>query len=285
MPWPFDRGYMQLALYSGVVVGAVAPMIGTFLVQKRLSLMGDGIGHVALAGVAAGLLAGVWPIWTALVIAVLAALGIQMMQRRGVAGDLALALVFYAGIAAAAVIAQLARSLDASFIGYLFGSVFTVAPSEVWLIAGLGVVIVVAIAVTGPALFAIVVDEESARVAGLPVDRLNALLAILVALTIVVAMRVVGVLLVAALMVLPVGASQVLARSFRATILGASAVGVGSVVVGLTLARAQGDLQPGGTIVLVAAAAFVIATLLSRRPRAVIGASPVDQHLPVEHHH
>lgn len=284
MPWPFDREFMRLALYAGVIVGAVAPLIGTFLVQKRLSLMGDGIGHVALAGVAAGLLAGVWPVWSALVVAVLAALGIEMMQRRGVAGDLALALFFYGGIAAGVVVAGLADSLDASFLQYLFGAVLTVQSSEVWLIAGLGAVIVVAVGVVGRALFAIVVDEESARVAGLPVDRLNALLAVMVAITIVVAMRVVGILLVAALMVLPVGASQALARSFRTTLLGASAVGVVSVVVGLTLARAW-PLQPGGTIVLVAAFAFVVATLLSRRPRGVVGAAPVDQHVHVEHHH
>ena len=95
LPWPFDREYMQLALVAGVIVGACAPLIGTFLVQKRLSLLGDGIGHVAFAGVAAGLFAGVWPVWTALAAAVGGAVGIEWLRTRGrTSGDLALALFF-----------------------------------------------------------------------------------------------------------------------------------------------------------------------------------------------
>ena len=107
MPWPFDRDYMQLALVAGVVVGACAPLIGAFLVQKRMSLMGDGLGHVAFAGVAAGLLLEVWPIWTALVAAVGGAVLIEWLRTHGRAsGDLALALCFYGGIALAVVLAS-----------------------------------------------------------------------------------------------------------------------------------------------------------------------------------
>ena len=107
LPYPFERDYMELALLAGGIVGATAPLVGTFLVQKRLSLMGDGIGHLAFAGVAAGLLLDVWPIWTALVVAVVGALLIEWLRIRGrTSGDLALALVFYGGIAAAVVIAS-----------------------------------------------------------------------------------------------------------------------------------------------------------------------------------
>jgi zinc transport system permease protein len=113
LPWPFDREYMQLALAAGLVVGASAPLIGTFLVQKRLSLMGDGIGHVAFAGVAAGLLTGLSPIWTALVAAVAGALAIEWLRlRRRASGDLALAVFFYSGIAGGVVLTGLAGSLD-----------------------------------------------------------------------------------------------------------------------------------------------------------------------------
>jgi zinc transport system permease protein len=261
LPWPFDRDYMQLALVAGVVVGACAPLIGMFLVQKRLSLMGDGIGHVAFAGVAAGLLAGVAPVWTALVFAVVGAVAIEWLRSRGRAtGDLALALLFYTGIAGGVVLTGLAGSLNASTLQYLFGSILTVSPSEEWTIVGLGVVIVATTLVWWRALLALILDEESARVGGLPVEPLNLVIAALAATTVVAGMRVVGVLLVAALMVLPVGAAQRLGRSFRSTTLIASALGAVSAVVGLAFARAWG-LAPGGTIVLVAAALFVVCSV------------------------
>jgi zinc transport system permease protein len=258
LPWPFDREYMQLALAAGVVVGASAPLIGVFLVQKRLALMGDGIGHVAFAGVAAGLLLEVWPVWTALLVAVAGALAIEWLRSRGRAtGDLALALFFYGGIAAGVVLVSKSNAGSVNVVPYLFGSILTVSPSDLRVIAALGVGILVALAFAGRALFAVVLDEESARVAGLPVDALNALLSVLTAVTVVAAMRVVGVLLIAALMVLPVATSRLLAASFRATVVWAVGIGVGSAVVGLAAAR-QWGLAPGGSIVLVAALLFAM---------------------------
>ena len=271
LPWPFDRGYMQLALLAGLVVGACAPLIGTFLVQKRLSLLGDGIGHIAFAGVAVGIATGVWPVWTALIAAVTGALAIEWLRSRGrTAGDLALALFFYSGIAGGIVVMSNAGSLDASAIGYLFGQILVVSPTDAWTIVVIGAVVAAAVLVSWRALLSIVIDEEAARVAGLPVDRFNMLLAALVAVTVVAGMRVVGVLLVAALMVLPVGAAQRVATSFRMTMMTASAVGAGSVVVGLAAARLW-DLAAGGTIVLVAAAAFALSSLVGRRPVPALG--------------
>jgi zinc transport system permease protein len=256
MPWPFELDFMQRALVAGLVVGGSAPLIGAFLVQKRMSLMGDGVGHLAFAGVAGGVLADVWPVWTALLAAVGGALLIERLRARGTAsGDLALALCFYSGIAGGVVLLGVADSLDARVFAYLFGSILTVSAGDMWVVVGLGAGIVGAVAVAGRALFATVIDEESARVGGLPVDGLNAMLAALTAVTVVAAMRVVGILLVAALMVLPVAAAQLVARSFRATLSWAVAIGLGSVVAGLTASR-QWDLAPGGTIVLVAAASF-----------------------------
>ena len=182
LPWPFDRQYMQLALASGIAVGAVAPLIGTFLVQKRLSLMGDGVGHMAFAGVAAGLLFGFSPLWTALVVAVAGAVTIEWLRlRRRASGDLALAVFFYSGIAGGVVLTGLAGSLNAGVLTYLFGSVLTVSPTDVVTIAALAVAILAVVAVTWRAMFSVVLDEEAARVAGLPVDALNLGLAALTA--------------------------------------------------------------------------------------------------------
>ena len=258
LPWPFEREYMQLALAGGLVVGICAPLIGTFLVQKRLSLLGDGLGHVAFAGVSAGLLLGVWPVWTALLAALVAAVAIEWLRSHGRAsGDLVLALFFYSGIAGGVVLTGLAGSLNAGTLTYLFGSVLTVNRSDAVTIAVLGAVILLTVGLAWRALFSIVLDEEAARVAGLPVNMLNIGLAGLTAITLVAGMRIVGILLVAALMVLPVGAAQRVARSFGATLLIASAIGAASATLGLAAAR-QWALAPGGTIVLVAASAFAI---------------------------
>jgi zinc transport system permease protein len=265
LPWPFEREYMQLALAAGLVIGICAPLIGTFLVQQRLSLMGDGIGHLALTGIAAGLLLEVWPVWSAMVVAAAGALSIEWLRsRRRTTSDLALALWFYGGIAGGVVLASRSTGGSSAILPYLFGSILTVQRSEVVLIAALGLVIVLAVVAFGRTLFAIVIDEESARVAGLPVGAGNAVLAVLTAVTVVAAMQVVGVLLVAALMVLPVATSRVLARSFRGTLLVGAAVGAFAVVAGLAAAR-QWALAPGGSIVLVAAGTFAVVGLVGGR--------------------
>ena len=269
-PYPFDSAFMQRALLAGIAVGIFAPLIGTYLVQKRMSLIGDGIGHLAFSGVAGGILIGIWPVWSALAVAVVGAIAVDRLRARGRAsGDLALALFFYGGIALGVVLIGLAGSLNANLFSYLFGQVLLVTPDEVVTILVLGAVVVGTMAVLRRALFAVVSDEEWARVAGLPVDLLNSVLAILTAIVIVAAMRVVGILLIAALMVLPVGGAQLIARSFRGTLRLAVAIGAVSSLAGLTLARPL-DLAPGGSIVFVAAAFFATVALAKRTaPRAL----------------
>lgn len=265
VPYPFDTEFMQRALLAGIAVGIFAPLIGTYLVQKRMSLIGDGIGHLAFSGVAGGILIGVWPVWSALAVAVVGAIAVDRLRARGRAsGDLALALFFYGGIALGVVLIGLAGSLNANLFSYLFGQVLLVTPDEVVTILALGAVVVGTMAVLRRAMFAVVSDEEWARVAGLPVDLLNSVLAILTAIVIVAAMRVVGILLIAALMVLPVGGAQLIARSFAGTLRWSAALGVGAVVAGLALSRVVG-LAPGGTIVLVAAVLFAAISLVAAR--------------------
>jgi len=271
LPWPFDREYMQLALGVGLVVGACAPLVGAFLVDRHLSLLGDGIGHLAFAGVAAGLLLSISPLWTALAVAVVGAVLVEWLRTRGKAsGDLALALFFYGGIAAGAVLASRAATngITVNILPYLFGSILTVTGTDLVFVSAIGAVILLTVFVAHRAWFAIGLDEESARVMGLPVALLNALLATLTAVTIVAATRIVGVLLVAALMVLPVAAARLVARSQTRTLAFASAVGIVSVVLGLGAARIWG-LAPGGTIVLVSALVFAVTSVIAGRTPAV----------------
>jgi zinc transport system permease protein len=264
LPYPFDTGSMQAALLACAAVGTFAPTIGAFLVQKRLSLIGDGVGHVAYAGVGLGLLAGIWPVWTAMLFAVGGAVGVELLRsRKRAGGDLALALFFYAGLALGAVFATKAGDVELETLPYLFGDPLGVSASGVVAIVLVGGAVALGVWSLRRVLFAVVTDEDWSRVAGLPVDILNVMLAGLTAAVIVAGMRIVGLLLVAALMVLPVASAQLLARSFRGTVRVAAAIGAGSAFVGLAVGRIL-DVSPSGAIVLTAAVVFTITTIVRR---------------------
>jgi zinc transport system permease protein len=254
--------FMRLAFGAGAVVGVLAPTVGFFLVQRELSLIGDGIGHVAFAGVAVGYLLGVSPVWTALVAALVGSAAIEWLRaRRREAGDQALAIIFYTGIALGVVLISAAGALNANLFAYLFGSILTVTRTDLVVIAALGLGALVLVAVLLRGLVAVVLDEESARVSGLPVPVLNGLVSMLAALTIGVSMRIVGILLIAALMVLPVSAAQRIAWSLRSTIALSVALGLTSVLVGLTVSY-YANLPPGGTIVLTGTGLFLVASVV-----------------------
>ena len=249
--------FMVRALVAAALVGVTAPAIGTFLVQRRLALMGDGIGHVALTGVGLALLLGTAPLPTAVVLAVAGAVAIELLRERGgTTGDVALALLFYGGIAGGVLLTDLSRSATSfNLVSYLFGSVGTVSPGDLRIIGALAVLVLGVVTVFGRELFSVCYDEEVARASGLRVRLLNILIAVTAALTVALAMRVVGLLLVSALMVVPVAAMQQVARSFRATLLGSLVIGV-TVSVGGLVAAYYVDTAPGATIVLLAIGVF-----------------------------
>jgi zinc transport system permease protein len=251
-----DAEYMRLALVAGAIVGVLAPAVGFFLVQRNLSLIGDGIGHIAFAGVAAGYLIGISPVATALVASVAGAVGIEQLRgRRKTAGDQALALFFYSGIAGGVVMISAAKALNANLFAFLFGSILTVTRGDVLLVAVLGLVGLGAIVVLYEGLVAVAVDEEAARVSGIPVTQINVCLAALAGVTVAISMRVVGILLIAALMALPVMTASRVARSLRSALLLSMGIGVGVAVVGV-IAAYYLNLAAGGAIVLIAAALF-----------------------------
>lgn len=269
--------YMQLALIAGVVVGIAAPLLGAFLVERRLSLLGDGLGHLAFAGVAIGLATGMWPLWSAFIVATLGAIGIEALRSsRRASADMALALFFYGGIALGVIVISSAGSFNAGILSYLFGSILTVSTSDVVASVALCAVIVIIVTILRRSLFAVVLDDEVARVSGLPVRFLNYLLAVLAAVTVVAAMRVVGLLLVAALLVVPIAASQQVARSFTQTRRLGALIGAIGVICGLLLSRSAG-LAPGGTIVLVLIAIFCVLAVLGRM-RSVPHTAPRGAH-------
>jgi zinc transport system permease protein len=252
--------FMQRALIAAAVTGLAAPAVGTYLVQRRLALMGDGIGHVAVTGVAIGLLTGIAPTWTAVAVAVVGAALIELIRERGHNnGDVALALLFYGGLAGGVLLTGIGGQSAARLQSYLFGSITTISPTDVVITMVLAVVVVAVCVGLSPQLFAVAQDQEFARVAGLPVRAYNLLVAVLAAVSVTVAMRTVGLLLVSALMVVPVATAQQLTRSFRTTLAAAMGLGVLASVGGLLVAAFasyHARVAPGPTIVLLSLAGF-----------------------------
>ena len=293
---------MQRSLLAALIVGLTAPIIGTYLVHRRLAMLGDGIGHISLTGVALGWLAGTFANVTpadsraipgAVVVSLLGAVTIELVRQSGrTSGDTALAMLFYGGIAGGVLLIGLAGGTSAQLNSYLFGSISTVRWSDITLITILGVAIVALGVGLAPALFSVTNDEDFARSTGLPVRTLSGvgaaaertlLLASLSALTVAVAMRVVGSLLVSALMVIPVAIAQLGARSFRSTMGIAMGLGVLICTCGLSLTYFV-DLSPGATIVVGAIGLYAIGFMIRaaldriRRVRRLRVARTYNQH-------
>lgn len=287
--------FVQRALLAALVTGLAAPAVGTYIVQRRQALMGDGIGHVAVTGVAIGLLTGTSPVVTAVIVAIVAAVVIEVVRERGAAsGDVALALMFYGGIAGGVFLTGLAGQNAATLNRYLFGSITTVGTGDLVATTLLAVVVVVVALGLAPRLFAVAHDPDFARVAGLHVRSYNLLVSVLAAVSVTVAMRTVGLLLVSALMVVPVATAQQLSRSFRTTLLAAMGLGTAASVGGVVIS-ANVDVAPGATIVLLALAGFALAWPLgiwARRHRRVRQPFPDvvtpalgAEHVVAEHDH
>ncbi|WP_433468255.1 metal ABC transporter permease [Spirillospora sp. CA-128828] len=263
--------FMRVALVMAVLIGLSAPAVGTFIVQRRLSLLGDGIGHIALTGIGLGLLTSTSPVLGALVVSVVGAVAIEVLRARSRSGaDVVLALLFYGGLAGGVILTNANGGGSASLQSYLFGSISSVTAADLYVVAGLAAVVLAIVALFGRELFLLCQDEEVARAAGLPVRFLSVLIAATAAVTVVISMRAIGLLLVSALMIVPVAAAQQLTRGFWSTMLGAMGIGVLSAVTGLA-GSFQYDLPPGPSIVLLALAVFVVAVAggsVVRRRRA-----------------
>ena len=258
---------MQRAFVAGALVGIVAPLLGTFLVLRRLSLIADSLSHVALMGVAVGLVLKTFPSVFALLTSTTTAAAMEGLRSKGrLPGDAALALFLYGALAVAVVLISLSSGFNVDLFSYLFGSIATVEVRDLVLMGILTGAVLTAVLYYYAELVHTTLDYDLARVGGVPVDRVNLLLALLTGATVTISMRLVGVLLVGALMVIPVLASLQLDRGFRATLLISVGFGLFSVLVGLLLSF-YWDLAAGGAIVLVSLAVFVAMALVKRVAR------------------
>ncbi|TYP51676.1 metal ABC transporter permease [Thermosediminibacter litoriperuensis] len=263
----FAYSFMVRAFIAGVAAAVLTSTIGVFVVLRRMSIVGDSLSHASLAGVAAGMLFGFYPFYGALLFSVLAALLIEVMRAAFKRyAEVAIAVVMSAGMGTAVVLISLGKSFNADLFSYLFGSLMAVTPGDIKVISTLGLFVIASIILLRRELFAVTFDEDTARLSGIPVKAVNAYFSVITALTVALSVRVVGTLLVSALIVIPAAVSLQLARSFRSAFFISNAVAIFSVVAGLYISFYL-DLAPGGTIVLIASSVLFMVLLLKKGVR------------------
>lgn len=253
----FQYSFMNKALVIGLMVGIICPVIGLFIVLRRMSLIADALAHISLAGVAAGLLSGANPILSASLFSVTGALLIEKLRTRYQNySEISIAIMLSAGLALGAVLLSMGQGFNANVFSYLFGSIIVTGHWDFWIIAGTGLVVLTFILLIFKEMYFIVFDEEYARSSGIPVGVINILFTVLTSLTIAVSMRVIGILLVSSLMIIPVASSLQIARSIKEAVYYSIVFGVVSVFSGLVISFYL-NLAAGGTIILIAIAQLV----------------------------
>ncbi|TLZ70192.1 MAG: metal ABC transporter permease [Methanobacteriota archaeon] len=252
----FQYGFMQRALLAGLLISVVCGLLGVFVVLRRTAPLGDALAHVSFGGVALGIAFGFLPLYVAIVVAVAGGIAMRLLQERRLYGELSLMIVQAAGLAGGIVLVSLVGGLNVDILSFLFAPILTVAWSDVTLIVGLLAVTVAVLAVFYKEFFLVTFDPEGARVSGLPVRALDLGFTVLTAVTVVLAMRVVGILLVSALIVVPAATALQLRLGLRGTLVAAVAIASLCVAAGLVLSVFL-NAASGGMIVLVSIAALL----------------------------
>ncbi|WP_026485797.1 metal ABC transporter permease [Caldanaerobius polysaccharolyticus] len=248
----FSYDFMIRAFVAGAIISVIAPVVGNYLVLRRLSQMGDTLSHVALAGVAGGMLLGLNPTASSVAFVLLSSFGIEKLRRSYFRySEVSIAVVMSGGMALAVLLLSIAGNKAANILGYLFGSIVSITRSDIGIIAMLGIAVVVTITLLYKELLYIAFDEEAAGVSGIPVSAINTIFTLLIAITVAISMKIVGALLVSALMVIPPAASLKIAKNFKQTLFYSILFSFISVFVGI-IASYYLNLSPGGTIVAIA---------------------------------
>lgn len=254
----FQYDFMQRALVAGLITAIICPLIGIFVVVRRQSLIGDGLGHIAFAGMTGGYLVSRYPIVVAALVTAGAACGIEWLRRRHAQySEIGLAIFFYAGMAMAIIFSTMTRMPTPGLLSFLFGSIITVTEADLLMIGICGIVVIAVIYKMFDKLMLMALDEDTATIAGVNTTAINFAFSILTALVVVVGMKVVGILLVSALMIIPVAAADLLHQGFKVTLLWSVAFSVLAVLTGL-LASFYLDVAPGGTIVMTAIGIYIL---------------------------
>jgi len=264
IPSLFGYQFMQYAIVGGTLAAATCAAIGLFMLLRREALIGEGIAHVSFGGIALGLFIGVYPVYTALLLSVIATLFITWLRRRGIANsDAAIGIVVAFGLSLGLVLLSLSGGFNVDLFTYLFGSILTIDTQDLATSVGLAVGVLLFLLVLHKEVLSITFDEKAARVSGIPVEKINFAFSILVALTVALSIKIIGILLVTALLILPGVAAMQLRLSFRGTMLFAIAASVISVAAGVTISAVV-NVATSAVIIFVAMAVAAITTVYSR---------------------
>ena len=255
--------FMQRAFLVGILLAVIIPCIGVIVVFKRLSMIGDALSHTSLAGVALGLIFGINPIVGAMAASLLAAFSIEAIRKKiPKYSELSIAIVLSVGVGLAGVLSGFVKNA-ANFNSFLFGSIVAISDFETGLVVGISILVFLAFILLYKELFYIAFDEQAAELSGVPVKLVNTIFTVLTAITVSVASRTVGALIVSSLMVVPVATAMVMARSYKQTVIGAVICAVAATIIGLIVSY-YAEIKPGGTIVLTAVALFLLALLIKQ---------------------
>lgn len=253
----FTYSFMQKGLIAGIAIAILCSMMGTFLVLRRFSLFGDALAHMAFGGISVGMLTGIYPLWTAFIVSILGALGITKLRKSTkISGDAAIAVLLVSGFGIGVLLISITGGFKVDLFSFLFGSILLISTEDTLLVVGISAAVIAALAVLRKSLLHMTFDEEQAKISGLDVDKLNYVFIILASITVITSMRLVGILLISALIVLPNVTSMMFGKSFRNTILLSMSISVISVVSGIVISYYL-DLAPSGTIVMVSVAILV----------------------------
>lgn len=265
IPRLFGYQFFQYAVIGGMLAALACAWVGLFLILRKEAMIGDGIAHTAFGGIAIGLFLGINPVLTALLVSVLAVLGISYMRKKGLAqSDSAIAVMLALGFSTGLIVISLAGGFNVELFSYLFGSILTISRSDLVIVAVLGVSTILFLGIFYKELLSITFDEEASRLTGIPVTPLSMGFNLLVAVTIVLSIKVIGIILVVALMVLPGLSALQLNLSFKGTITTAIALGMSSVLAGILLSAVYKGLATSGVIVFTAVGIFLLTVIYGR---------------------
>jgi zinc transport system permease protein len=255
----WQYGFVQKAFVAGAFVSVTCALLGTFLVLRKMSLIGDGLSHVSFGAVALGLFLGATPLYVAVPVVMASSIFILALSKRAnIYGDAAIGIVSAVGIASGVLLASLSRGFNVDLFSYLFGSILAISMAEVWFSVGLSLVVLFVLFLFYWDLFSATFDEEYAKTTGIRTGFIDTMLALLTALTVVLSIKVVGVMLVSALLILPAVAALQVARGFTKTLIFAGGFAFLSVLIGITISFFF-DLPAGATIVLLLGICFGLA--------------------------
>ena len=258
----FSYGFMQRALVSGIAIALLCSVVGLFLVLRRYSLFGDAIAHTSFGGIAAGLLMGIYPMWTAYIVSLISALVItKIKQKFDISGEASVAVLLSSGIAVGLILISLSGGFNVDILSFLFGSILLVSVEDTVLILGLAGIILIIILLLYRELIYSTFNEEQAKVSGVPVEKINYLIVFIAGVTVVTSIQLVGLLLISALFVIPNVTAIMYGRSFKQTAILSIAFAISSVVCGIIISYVF-DVTPSGAIVILSISIFAITIAL-----------------------